>query len=774
MDARDESEAFERKQQVAGRTDAAWQGQTAEDSSGGASMFARAADAASSAAASIAGMAGSMLGQGAEVAATGFETAKAAVISTVQGGEGAAAAEERELQEGEEAPMSSQLAAGGGGEGLATSTTTTTTTAVPALQQPLSAQRPVVHHMPAVPANTAADRAAAVTTAAVLPSSAVSPAATGRGYFPTVGAVAETPRPGPRPSGDLEARRVVAERLEGLAEEAAPRRTHAAAGPATPPVAGAARTGRGGAGGMDEDWISELVEHLWPYVKVAVEQMAWEMLPDILEASEPSWIHDINLKKFVLGSKEPDLSNIRVFADDSELMDDAYLEFDFAWHSQTDVELEIQVLPGSMDKAWIPNFIEDKLKELLTFSVGVEDAKLKGRVRVTLRPLLMRVPVVGAMQVSLLEAPEFDFDMTLGDSSNVPMEPALKSWIKQTLQDTVFKTYVLPEHYFLQIDPEAQDLECPTGVLLLEIVEATKVPRMDLLTSSSPYVELYARTSQRRLTSTKSHTKHPRWHESFELPIHTPDTQELTLTLFDYDWASANDEIGRATLKIADLPPGQSQDLWLDVGSQGEEEMAAAKQDMGKRQRAEVAAAKPFTKRSTKKCKLHVKATYLAFTDAEEKLIVQGRKQGMRRMLDSPQGRQMSPHLRNLMLSGSLVVRVPRADNLPVSSLIGRPSVGAVVSVGNEKKDLPSVKTSKGGCVAFDQPVELHLGAEATQSPASQLTVELREGGLFGAGPIGRVNLPLADIIRRGTVKDSMSLRDGGRVQVEAEWKPYF
>jgi hypothetical protein len=31
----------------------------------------------------------------------------------------------------------------------------------------------------------------------------------------------------------------------------------------------------------------------------------------ILEESEPSWIHDINLKKFVLGDKEPDLSNIR-------------------------------------------------------------------------------------------------------------------------------------------------------------------------------------------------------------------------------------------------------------------------------------------------------------------------------------------------------------------------------------------------------------------------------------------------------------------------------
>ena len=34
-------------------------------------------------------------------------------------------------------------------------------------------------------------------------------------------------------------------------------------------------------------------------------------------------------------------------------------------------------------------------------------------------------------QVSLVEQPEFDFDVTLGDSTDVPMEPALKSWIKQ-------------------------------------------------------------------------------------------------------------------------------------------------------------------------------------------------------------------------------------------------------------------------------------------------------------------------------------------------------
>jgi hypothetical protein len=40
-----------------------------------------------------------------------------------------------------------------------------------------------------------------------------------------------------------------------------------------------------------------------------------------------------------------------------------------------------------------------------------------------------------------------------------------------------------------------------------------------------------------------------------------------------------------------------------------------------------------------------------------------------------PQGRQMTPQLQRLLRSGTLCVKVERADDLPVSSLIGRPSV---------------------------------------------------------------------------------------------------
>lgn len=41
----------------------------------------------------------------------------------------------------------------------------------------------------------------------------------------------------------------------------------------------------------------------------------------------------------------------------------------------------------------------------------------------------------------------------------------------------------------------------------------------------------------------------------------------------------------------------------------------------------------------------------------------------------TPQGQRLSPHLRRLLVSGLLSVKVVRADDLGVSGLLGRPTV---------------------------------------------------------------------------------------------------
>lgn len=52
-------------------------------------------------------------------------------------------------------------------------------------------------------------------------------------------------------------------------------------------------------------------------------------------------------------------------------------------------------------------------------------------------------------------------------------------------------------------------------------------------------------------------------------PLCSPFPRQMMI-LYDYDWASANDEIGRASIKISELPSGQQRELWLDVTSEGE------------------------------------------------------------------------------------------------------------------------------------------------------------------------------------------------------------
>lgn len=63
---------------------------------------------------------------------------------------------------------------------------------------------------------------ATATTAAKLPASSTVPAATGRGYFPTVGAAAQVAKPAPRPSGEGPSGLVSGHRPRGIASDAVP------------------------------------------------------------------------------------------------------------------------------------------------------------------------------------------------------------------------------------------------------------------------------------------------------------------------------------------------------------------------------------------------------------------------------------------------------------------------------------------------------------------------------------------------------------------------
>lgn len=56
-----------------------------------------------------------------------------------------------------------------------------------------------------------------------------------------------------------------------------------------------------------------------------------------------------------------------------------------------------------------------------------------------------------------------------------------------------------------------------------------------------------------------------RWDEHFELLVHHPEHQSVTAVMYDSNMIGRDEEIGRVSVPIEDLPPGETQDLWLDL-----------------------------------------------------------------------------------------------------------------------------------------------------------------------------------------------------------------
>lgn len=96
------------------------------------------------------------------------------------------------------------------------------------------------------------------------------------------------------------------------------------------------------------------------------------------------------------------------------------IEMDVTWAGQQNVQLIIKPFPKFHVGVGIG--IGKLISNFLTMRVGVGDLFFSGRVRLSLKPLVGRLPVVGAVRVSFVEQPHFNYALTVygGDISFLP------------------------------------------------------------------------------------------------------------------------------------------------------------------------------------------------------------------------------------------------------------------------------------------------------------------------------------------------------------------
>ena len=96
------------------------------------------------------------------------------------------------------------------------------------------------------------------------------------------------------------------------------------------------------------------------------------------------------------------------------------IELDVTWAGEQNVQLIIKPFPKF--HLGVGLGVGRLISNFLTMRVGVGNLFFSGRVRLSLKPLMGRIPVVGAVRVSFVEQPHFNYALTVygGDISFLP------------------------------------------------------------------------------------------------------------------------------------------------------------------------------------------------------------------------------------------------------------------------------------------------------------------------------------------------------------------
>ncbi|PSC71787.1 DNA polymerase kappa [Micractinium conductrix] len=429
-----------------------------------------------------------------------------------------------------------------------------------------------------------------------------------------------------------------------------------------------------------------------------------------------------------------------------------------------------------------PDPLEDALRLAASVRVSLRDAWVRAGVRVTLRPLLRRLPVVGAVQVGLTRVPEFGYELALSKAS-AALVPLIREWLDGAVRDMVLQPWVLPDHAVFPLEPGAPDLERPAGILAVRVLGAEHVPRPGLLSGAPrPMLELFLRDAQRRQTAAAPAGAATDWgRPCFELPVSLPEHQQLSVILYHYADFSPNDELGRASLPLRDLRPGEQQTVELLLRAHAEEVHEEQQERMSWGDRAAMALARPFTKKGGDTCRLRLQVTYLPLSEAQAAAVMQ--QQGLPVPERGGAG-ALPPLALRLLRSGLLVVAVPCAKGvmagLGASASLFKPFFKVLARVAGQQAETDSARANRSGVVEFSRPLAMHL-EQGVLDAAEDGAVELElvaHTWMQGVHSCGRLHLPLAQLVRGDRIEGWRTLEGGGSghgcIKLVAQFKPFF
>ena len=274
------------------------------------------------------------------------------------------------------------------------------------------------------------------------------------------------------------------------------------------------------------EWMTAMLEVMWPSIKVYVEKTFRESLQDMTSQMVEWYGITCQIEEFDLGDSSPGFGPIsarKVKGIDGK--EDGGVEINLGITYRSDMTLKMNTSAGV---------------------IGIQNLDFLGTLFIWLRPFVDEMPLVGGIEFAFVNPPTLELDYT-GFTGRVLELAGLKGKVRSYVNDFLASWMLVPNMISIPMHPsvDVAKLKCPPpeGIMRLHVVGAVNLPGADWGGGVDPYIEIRV-GAQCFKTKTVRNSKCPVWNETHDFLVYNQE-QWVSINVYDSDHVTSDDVIGR-------------------------------------------------------------------------------------------------------------------------------------------------------------------------------------------------------------------------------------
>ncbi|KPJ13658.1 Extended synaptotagmin-2 [Papilio machaon] len=292
------------------------------------------------------------------------------------------------------------------------------------------------------------------------------------------------------------------------------------------------------------EWLNRILLQVWPNVNHYARTILKESIEPAVAVSLANYkLNGFRFERMLLGTIAPRVGGVKVY-DKNLSRNEIIMDIDLFYAGDCDISFVLQRIRG-----------------------GIKDLQIHGMLRVVMKPLITKMPLVGGMQVFFLNKPSIDFNLV--GAADILDIPGFSEILRRCIVEQVSRIMVLPNKLPIKLSDEIPTVDLrmpePEGVLRIHLVQAQNLMKKDVSMlgkgKSDPYAIITVGAQQWK-TKHIDNDVNPHWDFWCEARIMQTLGQALEIDVFDKDEGNDDDKLGRCSLEVSHVVRAGRMDTW--------------------------------------------------------------------------------------------------------------------------------------------------------------------------------------------------------------------